>query len=65
MAKYSLRDEDMIAFFTAYECCGQLQIVNESELKEYTEVVCCECKEPVMFRSSNGLWYSSGDKVFM
>lgn len=64
MAKIVLGVDDMITFFSFAECCEVRQCVSESALYSETEITYPKCEEPILFRSSNGLWYRAGEMVF-
>lgn len=62
--KKRLSTDDLVTFAAIVDHCGRKIVVGKSQLTEYTEITCPECDEPIMFRGSNGLWYTSGGRIF-
>jgi hypothetical protein len=55
---------EITTFFARFTHCGVVQLTMKEELMECHEINCCKCDEPVMLRSSNGLWYYLSERVF-
>lgn len=62
--KMKLTEKEMVTFFSVITHCDTKHMLTEKILKEYTEVTCAECNEPIAFRGDNGYWYTLGNRIF-
>ncbi|OMF98185.1 hypothetical protein [Paenibacillus sp. FSL R7-0337] len=62
--KAKLSQDNLLTFFGVVTHCDKKHLIPEQALKDFNEITCSVCDEPVAIKGTNELWYIVGDRLF-